>query len=428
MRFKYGWPVLMLWAATFGAALSTGHDLFYKLAYLLSALIALSLGWTWLNVSGVRLERQARAARSQVGKPFEERFTVHNTFLLPKLWLEIEDGSDLPGHQVSRVVSALGGRRSYQWAVRTTCWWRGKFALGPIVMTSGDPFGLFQMQRFFPSHSTVIVYPATVDLPHFAPSVGQLLGGSIVHRRTHYITPNVSTVRDYVPGDSFNRLHWPSTARTGRLIAKEFELDPMADIWICLDMDAEVQAGRPWVFPSYSHRRAQGRGSALLWSDAPPSKMEPLTEEYGVTIAASVARHFLARDLSVGLIAYGWRREIIQADRGERQLLKIMETLALVRAGGRTPLAEVLAAESLRFGRNVTLVVITPSAGRDWALALRNLERRRLRTIAVLLMVNTFAAVRAPQEVQDELAASAITTYLVKRGQPLELALSQPAW
>jgi uncharacterized protein (DUF58 family) len=196
MRFKQSWPVFMLWAATFLAALSTGHDLFYKLAYLLSALIVLCLGWAWLNVSGVRLERQARSSRSQVGKPFEERFTVNNTLFLPKLWLELEDGSDLPGHQVSRVVSVLGGRISAGWTVRTTCWWRGRFTLGPIVMTSSDPFGLFEMRRFFPSLSTVLVYPATVDLPHFAPSVGQLLGGSIVHRRTHYVTPNVSTVRD----------------------------------------------------------------------------------------------------------------------------------------------------------------------------------------------------------------------------------------
>ncbi len=428
MRFKQSWPVFVLWAVTFVAALGTGHDLFYKLAYFLSALIVISVLWAWLNVSGVRLERQARSTRSQVGKPFEERFTVNNTFLLPKLWLELEDGSDLPGHQVSRVVSALGGRSSHSWTVRTNCWWRGKFTLGPIVMTSSDPFGLFEMRRFFPSRSTVIVYPATVELPHFAPSVGQLLGGSIVHRRTHYITPNVSTVRDYAPGDGFNRIHWPSTARTGRLIVKEFELDPTADVWICLDMDAEVQAGRPWALPAYFQRRAQWRDSALFWADAPPSKMEPLTEEYGVTIAASVARRFLARELSVGLIAYGRRREIIQSDRGERQLLKILEALALVRAEGRTPLAEVLAAESARFGRHVTLVVVTPSAGKDWVLALRNLERRGVRTIAVLLMVNTFAAVRAPQEVQTELAASAITTYLVKRGQPLELALSQPAW
>jgi uncharacterized protein (DUF58 family) len=53
----------------------------------------------------------------------------------------------------------------------------------------------------------------------------------------------VASVRDYAPGDSFNRIHWPSTARTGQLIVKEFELDPMADIWLFLDLEKRVQVG-----------------------------------------------------------------------------------------------------------------------------------------------------------------------------------------
>jgi uncharacterized protein (DUF58 family) len=43
-------------------------------------------------------------------------------------------------------------------------------------------------------------------------------------------------VRDYEPGDSFSRIHWRSTARRDRLVVKEFELDPLADIWIVPDM------------------------------------------------------------------------------------------------------------------------------------------------------------------------------------------------
>ena len=50
----------------------------------------------------------------------------------------------------------------------------------------------------------------------------------------------------------------------------------------------------------------------------------------------------------------------MMADRGERQLNKVLEALAVVRAHGDIPLAEVLAAESQTFGRNVTVVVITP--------------------------------------------------------------------
>ena len=79
-----------------------------------------------------------------------------------------------------------------------------------------------------------MVYPPTYPLPGFSPPVGQVSGGDALRRRTHYVTTNVAGVRDYVPGDSFNRIHWPSTARTNRLIVKEFELDPLSDVWLML--------------------------------------------------------------------------------------------------------------------------------------------------------------------------------------------------
>ena len=41
------------------------------------------------------------------------------------------------------------------------------------------------------------------------------------------------------------RIHWPSTARRGRFMVKEFEQDPQADIWIFLDAQREVQASLP---------------------------------------------------------------------------------------------------------------------------------------------------------------------------------------
>jgi uncharacterized protein (DUF58 family) len=93
-----------------------------------------------------------------------------------------------------------------------------------------------------------VVTPHTVPITRFSPPVGYLPGGEAMHRRTPYVTASVSGVRDYAPGDSFNRIHWPSTARTSRLISKEFELDPLSDVWIFLDMHDDAQAETPYTF------------------------------------------------------------------------------------------------------------------------------------------------------------------------------------
>jgi len=316
-------------------------------------------------------------------------------------------------------VSTLGAFRQRGWTVKTVCRRRGRFTLGPITLTSGDPFGLFKMPRHLSTTSTMIVYPATVELPAFAPPLGQLPGGEAMRRRTHYVTTNVAGVREYAPGDSFNRIHWLSTARTGRLIVKEFELDPTADVWLFLDMQREVQTGSAWeTVPTRE-------GPALLWKERPRLELDPTTEEYGVTIAASLARHFIRLNRAVGLVAYGQHREVAPADRGDRQLTKLLETLAVIQARGRIPIGDVVAVETSHFSRDTTAVVVTPSTDEGLADVLRSLGRRGIRAIVVLIEASTFGPAESSLTLLAELIASDIPAYLVKCGQPLEEALSQ---
>jgi len=415
------WGILLFWLLSWAFALQTGRPLAYNLAYLVTAVIILSYLWAWANVSWVRVSRYTRGRRSQVGKLAEEQFEVSNRSRLPKLWLEVRDYSTLPGHDSSRVLNSLGGKRRRRWVVRTYCQQRGRFRLGPMILTSGDPLGLFRVQRRLPTTSTLIVYPATVDIPIFAPSGGYLPGGEAMRRRTHYITTNVAGVRDYAPGDSFSRIHWLTTARTGRLMVKEFELDPTADVWLFLDMDSSVHVAAPWV------PEMERRGPAVLWRERDKLELIPSTEEYGVTVAASLAKHFLTRGRAVGLIAHGQRREVIQADRGERQLNKILETLAVIEARGQIPIAHVLATEGRHLSRNTTLIVITPSTAMDWVASLRELRRRGLQSVAVLLAASSFGVAESWKGTLSELIASGILTYVVRRGESLAAALSQQA-
>jgi uncharacterized protein (DUF58 family) len=423
--------MLLLLLASLVAALVSGHDLFYRLLYLFGGILALSFLWAWLNVHQVHLVRETRARRSQVGKPVEERIIVRNVGLLPKLWLEVRDHSTLPGHRVSRVVHSLGAHRHRSWTVKTICRQRGRFSLGPVTISSGDPLGLFLMSRQLPLTASLIVYPYTVELPGFAPPVGQLPGGDALRRRTHYVTTNVAGVREYAPGDSFNRIHWPSTAHANRLIAKEFELDPTADVWLFLDLERRVQAGEP------RESAPELEGPALLWPDRLPiMELEPTTEEYGVAIAASLVRHFLERGRAVGFITYGERREVAQADRGERQLNRIMEILAVIRAEGRISLAQVLSSEGLPLTRHTTVVVVTPSAEVEWVAALCHLGSRGIRPIGVVIEAASFACTcgagtgGGPLSVMGavaELAAAQVPTFIVRCGEPLEVALSRGA-
>jgi uncharacterized protein (DUF58 family) len=411
--------IFAVWAGSVILAASLGHKLFYNLAYLITATIVLSYIWARANMASITLERVTRTKRAQVGRYIDESFVMRNRGMFPKLWIEVNDKSNLPAHQISRVISSLGAYRSRGWTVHTLCLRRGRFTLGPITLSSGDAFGLFRMSRKLPETSSVVVYPSMVDLPGFEARGGELPGGDAVRRRTHYVTTNASGVRDYVPGDSFNRIHWPSTARTGRLVVKEFELDPTTDVWIFLDAQSGVQTGSPLVTDGLP------LSPAVLWKTTPGSVLDPSTEEYGVVIAASLAKHFLARNRAVGLLVYGQERESVQPDRGERQLNKILETLAVLRAIGQMPFHEMLSVEASSLPRGSTIVAVTPSTDVLWVHALRELRRRGLRSVAVHIDASSFDRAPSPDKALAELAGSQIPAYSVRNGVPLSISLSE---
>lgn len=416
---RRSWAIFLLWLVTAIFAFASGRDLAFNLFSFVTGVILVSLFWAWLNQRGLKLRRTTRSHRSQVGKYFEETLELANHSRWPKLWVEVHDFSDLPGHQVSRVVNSLGRHATSRWQVRTLSRRRGRFVLGPITLSSGDPLGIFRFTREVPETASLVVTPPVVELPGFSPPTGYLPGGESIHRRTPYVTSSVSGIRDYAPGDSLNRIHWASTARTGRLISKEFELDPLADVWMFLDMYEDAQAEAPWSDPEDD--------TVMPWLTRRAERMElpPSTVEYGVTIAASLAQHFLQADREVGFLSYAETREAVQPDRGERQLTRLFEILAVIRASGRLPIAEALALDGATLARHTTLIVITPSTDERWVSVLRGLRARGVHGIAVLLAGRTFGPAPDWTPVLADLQASGLPAYVVKNGDDLADALGR---
>ncbi len=408
MRRALAWPfsrrrrtvtaLVLLLAAAFFIATGTGFWLLYRMAYLLALGVPLALLLAWLNTRGLEARVERRTPRAQVGQEAEELIEVRNRGILPKLWVEVEDPSGLPGHR-SRRALAIPGRGLRSWVVETPLRRRGLYEWGPLRVRGGDPFGIFQATRDYGTAQHILVYPRVVDLPRFQTPPASLPGEGRFRRRTHYITPNASGTREYAPGDPLSRIHWRSTAHTGQLMVKTFELDPTSDIWVIVDLEGRLQAG-------------EGDES---------------TEEYAVTIAASVAQRYIAANRSVGLISFGREYRVVEAERGQQQLSRILEALAVAAATGEVPLENLLLEEQRRFGRHTTLVLVTPSTEGRWLTTVRALSQRGVRVAAVLVDAGTFGKGESPLALYGELAASDVLTYTVARGDDLSLALSTSA-
>lgn len=388
--------------------------LLFILAYCLAGLVVLAFIWARLSLRWLELTRRSNGDRASVGEYYEEVITLRNTGFLPKLWLEVRDISELPGHKVS-CVQSLPPYGTAQWRTRTYCRLRGRYRLGPVSVTAGDPFGIFRFKREFSVRHFVTVYPPTFEINRFDAIAGILPGGNAANRPTYHTTPNITGLRDYHPGDSLNRIHWASSARQRKLMVKEFDFDPMIDVQIFLDMNA----ANHWVL---NHNSRTGVDTALPASSG--LRSNDSTEEYAVAAATTLARHFLKIGRSVGVIGWGQHHEIIAPDRGERQLGKIMEAMAVIRAQGSADFGQLIASEMARLGNTDTVILVTASTDESWASVLPLLIRKNVKVAVVLIEPGTFGGpALSPMFVVGSMSAMSVPIYLIKRGDDLTQAL-----
>lgn len=386
------WQIIALAGLLGFFAIATGWKPLYILSYTLLAALILSSAWMALNLQGIAFSRTTPTTRAQVGERLEERLALENRSWFPKLWVQVSDDSTLPGHNAG-YVSSLGSHKRITWRARTLCRQRGRYTLGPVTATTGDPLGLFRHTLPLAPAHPLLVLPRVVPLNAFNLYPGALPGRGRGSQRSLQTATNVVTVRGYVPGDPLTHIHWRSTARLGQFMVKEFDLDPTVDVTILLDLDPRAQAGQD----------------------------EESTEEYGVTIAASIASFLLRqKQLAVGLVVSGMPEGLLQIDRGERQVDRMLELLAVAHPVEPVPLGESLTLAAIRLVRSSALVVITASTDLDWPEGVRHIQRRGVHPLVITLDPHSFDPERADNHyVLESLTSAGVPLIPIARGGDL---------
>ncbi len=300
--------------------------------------------------------RKMRYGWTQVGDRLEERFVLSNAGWAPATWLEVQDRSDLPGYNASR-ITAVDANGFTEWHTQGVCTRRGRFTIGPANLACTDPLGLYAVSLPISDSAVLLVLPPVLALPAIEVASGGRAGEGNRHRRSALeMTVSAQTVREYVQGDPLRAIHWPTSARHGQLFVRQFEQMPSSDWWICLDLYHKAQAG-------------EGDLS---------------TEEYGVILAASLADRGLRMGHSVGLVAYGQDLVWLPPRRSSGQLMDILRSLAILKPGGRR-VEELLDHVRPSMSTGASMILITPDLRPDWISALMQLIRIGVTPTVLLL-------------------------------------------
>jgi len=394
----------------------TGDQIYSRLSYFWLLIVLGNWVWSKFSLVEVTLKRSTRTPRGELGQLFVEKFELKNKRKLPILILSIEDKTDLPGSNGSRVHTLIGGNQGRSYLSRTRLSRRGVFELGPTTISSGDPFGFFPVKFQVPSQDKLMVYPLMEEVNSFPNPPGLLAGGESLRRRTHQITPNASGIREYSPEDGLNRIHWKSTARLDRLMVKEFELDPLAEAWIFLDGQSDAHYRIPYTLPV--------RMIESVFQQSKKFEIDPSTEEYSATIGASLARYYLSLGRAVGLAIGRNSLEELSPDRGGRQLDKILEALALFKADGNIPFEGTLAAHARSLPRGSTIVIITPSVNQDLPLAIDQFLRLGLKPIVILLESKSFNGLPGTAVLAEKISIFGVPVVTISKGDDIGETLS----
>ena len=343
------------------AAVGSGYRPLYLLAYTFSIGIIIGLVWSRLQISGLTINISRLNFHPKVGRPINFRITVKENWGIPRSKLHVR----LSGEGMSKIESVidLKPKQSLTWIGSVQGIRRGVGTSGAVDLHASDPVGIVRLIKRSVDPINILIHPATVKLnPSTAGRHGIWREGEQFNRYGRE-SITAARVREYMNGDNLSHIHWPSVAKTGQLMTKEFESgDASEDLWLLLDMDGAAQVG--------------------VGQDG--------TEETAITLAASIAQMLIEAGKSVGVAMTGNDRYLHPPERGNEQLERIMKSLALVRATGQIDLSDLLAKLSGTIEPSSKVIIIAPWPSQAIDKLQESSYSRKMKTIPILLDVGSF--------------------------------------
>ncbi len=197
-------------------------------------------------VAGDRLKVRVKLSRKSKRPRFNKIFPIKWIVVRAKLVGQREDGSVLRPITVDTVINEA-------WVVaQSPALKRGIYRLEELETYSCFPFGLAWWSRSFDVENTVNIDEPLVTV--YARTTGA--EGNFLWRlraagtsalmfsatRSTSVMPSssVRSLREFVTGDSYRMIHWASSAKTGKLLVREFESEGLPGYDVLIDLLA------PW--------------------------------------------------------------------------------------------------------------------------------------------------------------------------------------
>jgi uncharacterized protein (DUF58 family) len=266
------------------AAINTGNNLLYLLlGWLLSFIIASGI-LSEMTLKRLVVERRP-PPRVFAGEPFLMEVVIRNDKTKRASFsIEVEDLVGATPLDKRCYFLKIPAAKSQRTSYRHTFARRGLYTLTGYRVASKFPFALFRKSRDVEAPLEVLVYPARVMVPRPAPR-SEARGETMANRTGR--RGEFFGLREHRSGDDRRDVHWRSSARTGRLLVREYEDEHARKVVIGVD-NALPDAVRDAV-----------TDGALT----PAGEAQVAAVERAISVAASLASAYLEGGWTIELCA-----------------------------------------------------------------------------------------------------------------------------
>lgn len=251
---------------------------------------------------------------------------------------------------------------------------RGLYTIGPIRIACSDSLGIFQREHEFDVFTSLYVYPKVPEVEHL-----DLLEEGTLRHVGREVSPRIGrseefrSIREYRQGDPQRMIHWPSTARHGGPMVKEFDDDVVTDVSIFIDL-----------------HRLSLRGVGDVTS-----------VEYMIKAAAATARSAISRGHRVQVFAINRHSDHVPLGGGWPHLLTVLDRMTLYRALGEPDFTAEIRARIALLSPGGTVVLAATATNFDLERIRAIVERMiddRMRVIVILVDDRSFLKLYLEQE------------------------------
>lgn len=216
---------------------------------------------------------------------------------------------------------------------------RGTYTVGRVELPKADPFGLCRRVRALGEPQVISVHPRVIPLRPLPSGKSRNLEGPSSDMSPQG-TVTFHRLREYVLGDDLRTVHWPSTARAGKLVVRHY-----------------VDTAQPYT---------------VVLVDLNPAVYSPETFEEAMDVTASIAASMSAGRAPVQIRTTAGERAGGPAHRDPAALVDYLTDLAPSAAGSLS--GQLLPLRRDRGGS--ALVVVTGMLATDSLPAIASLRRR----------------------------------------------------